>query len=130
MLGVSTEDYSLWGSSAGARMVANIGSYGVAGFGGSDLQKPCTVVMAYTGHSNFSKSDPPTFVTVSVNDSIVNVSTVERRVEAMRNAGIEVEYRKYKNAGHGFGLSVGTDAEGWIENAIKFWENHFKRFRK
>ena len=49
---------------------------------------------------------------------------VDRRVENMRNAGIEVEYRKYKNAGHGFGLGVGTDAEGWIEYAIQFWENH------
>lgn len=130
MLGVSTEDYSLWGSSAGARIAANIGSYGVAGFGGSDLPKPCIVVMAYTGHLDFYKKDPPTFVTVSENDSIVNVSTVERRVEAMRNAGIEVEYHKYKNAGHGFGLGVGTDAEGWIEKAIQFWEKHFKRIRK
>lgn len=124
MLGVSTEDYSLWGSSAGARVVANIGSYGAASFGGSDLPKPCIVVMAYTGHLDFSKKDPPTFVTVSQNDSIVNILSVEKRVEAMRKAGIEVEYHKYKNAGHGFGLGVGTDAEGWIENAIQFWKNH------
>jgi hypothetical protein len=45
----------------------------------------------------------------------------------MRNAGIEVEYRKYKNAGHGFGLGVGTDAEGWIEYAIQFWEKHISK---
>jgi acetyl esterase/lipase len=32
---------------------------------------------------------------------------VDRRVGNLRNAGIEVEYRKYKNAGHGFGLGVG-----------------------
>ena len=32
-LGVSTKDYSVWGSSAGARMAAAIGSHGVAGFG-------------------------------------------------------------------------------------------------
>jgi hypothetical protein len=31
-LGVSTDDYSLWGSSAGARMAAAIGSHGVAHF--------------------------------------------------------------------------------------------------
>jgi acetyl esterase/lipase len=49
---------------------------------------------------------------------------VDRRVENLRNAGIEVEYRKYKNAGHAFGLGVGTDAEGWIEFAIQFWKNH------
>lgn len=50
-LGVSTESYSLWGSSAGARMAAAIGSHGTARFGGNDLPKPSAVVMAYTGHS-------------------------------------------------------------------------------
>ena len=50
-LGVGTEGYSLWGSSAGARMAAAIGSHGVARFGGDDLPKPSAVVMAYTGHS-------------------------------------------------------------------------------
>jgi len=54
---------------------------------------------------------------------------VERRVENLRNAGVEVEYRRYRNAGHGFGLGVGTDAEGWIEYAIKFWEKHISEQR-
>ena len=67
---------------------------------------------------------------VSENDTIVDVPTVERRVEALRNAGIEVEYHKYKNIGHGFGLGVGTEAEGWIENAIQFWETHLSKKEK
>jgi acetyl esterase/lipase len=124
MFEVSVEDYSLWGSSAGARMVGHIALNGTAGFGGIDLHKPRIVVIAYTGDASFSENYPPAFITVSEDDRIVNVSVVDRRVENMRNAGIEVEYRKYKNAGHGFGLGVGTDAEGWIEYAIQFWENH------
>ncbi|VBB08616.1 alpha/beta hydrolase fold [Lucifera butyrica] len=127
MLGVSTKNYSLWGSSAGARMAANIGSYGAAYFGGSDLPKPGTVVMAYTGHSTLSENDPPTFVTSSEDDPIASVSTVERRVNTMRKAGVEVEYRKYQRAGHGFGLGIGTDAEGWIGYAIPFWEKHMSK---
>ena len=51
-LGVGTGGYSLWGSSAGARMAAAIGSHGVASFGGDDLPKPSAVVMAYTAHSD------------------------------------------------------------------------------
>lgn len=47
---------------------------------------------------------------------------MERRVEALRAAGTRVEYRKYPNVGHGFGLGVGTSAEGWIFEAIRFWE--------
>lgn len=127
MLGVSRKDYSLWGSSAGARPVARIGSYGAASFGGSDLPKPCIVVMAYTAHPDFSGDDPPTFVMVSEDDTIVDVAAVERRVEALRNAGIEVEYHKYNGIGHGFGLGIGTEAEGWIENAVQFWEKHLSK---
>jgi acetyl esterase/lipase len=125
-LGVSTKDYSVWGSSAGARIAAQIGSYGPARYGGDDLPRPCVVVMAYTGHSSFTRNDPPTFVVQGENDGIVNVSTVDRRVDAMRNAGIEVEYPKYRNVSHGFGLGIGTDAAGWIEYAVKFWEKHPK----
>ena len=60
----------------------------------------------------------------SANNGVANVTTVERRVQNLRNAGVEVEYRRYKNAGHGFGLGVGTDAEGWVGYAIEFWRNH------
>jgi acetyl esterase/lipase len=52
---------------------------------------------------------------------------VERRVENLRNAGVEVEYRRYRNAGHGFGLGVGTDADGWIEDAVQFWGKHISK---
>jgi acetyl esterase/lipase len=127
LLGVSTKNYALWGSSAGARMVANIASHGTARFGGADLPNPCMVVIAYTGHSTFSKNDPPAFVMVSEDDRIVNVSIVEKRLQGLRNAGIDVAFQKYKNAGHGFGLGVGTDAEGWIEDAVRFWEKHLYR---
>jgi len=124
MFEVSTEDYSLWGSSAGARMVASIGSCGTSAFNGDDLPKPCTVVMAYTGHSDYSTDEPPTFVVVGENDNIASPSTMERRVNALRKAGVEVEFHKYQNLGHGFGLGIGTSAEGWIEDAIRFWESH------
>jgi hypothetical protein len=44
-LQVSTDDYSLWGGSAGARMAANLGSYGTAAYGGDDLPKPAAVIL-------------------------------------------------------------------------------------
>jgi acetyl esterase/lipase len=121
-LGVSTQRYSLWGSSAGARMVAAIGSHGAAGHGGKQLPKPSTVVMAYTAHSDHSAHEPPTFVVVGENDSIAPPSSMERRLAALRSAGTEVAYRKYKNVGHGFGPGTGTSAEGWIDDAVRFWE--------
>jgi acetyl esterase/lipase len=113
-LGVTTDDYSLWGSSAGARMAAGIGSYGTARFGGSELPKPAVLVLLYTGHSVVASTEPPTFVAVGDADVIASPAVMEQRVAALRRLGTDVDYRKYRGVGHGFGLGTGTTAEGWI----------------
>jgi len=126
-LGVSTRDYSVWGSSAGARMAAAIGSHGAARFGGDPLPKPSAVVMAYTAHSDYSSDEPPTFVVVGEQDGIAPASSMERRIAALRKAGTEVEYHRFGSVGHGFGLGTGTSAQGWVADAIRFWERSMKR---
>jgi acetyl esterase/lipase len=123
-LGLSLKDYSVWGGSAGARMAGNIAHNGVSAYGGGNLPKPATAVIAYTGQSTFSGDFPPSFITVAANDGIANINTVERRVENLRNSGVDVEYHRYQSAGHGFGLGTGTDAEGWVVLAVSFWERH------
>ncbi|MCG6189967.1 alpha/beta hydrolase [Maribellus maritimus] len=126
-LGIDTVDYSLLGGSAGARMVGDIALRGVAAYGGDNLPKPATAIIAYTGQSTYSSSFSPTFITVAANDGIVNINTVENRVANLRNAGVEVEYQRYERAGHGFGIGTGSDAEGWLDLAIDFWERHMDR---
>lgn len=121
-LQVSTEGYSLWGSSAGARMVASIGSHGTARFGGDDLPKPATVVMAYTSHQDHTADEPPTFAVVGQQDGIAPPAAMERRVSALSANGTSVEFRVFPGIGHGFGLGTGTSAEGWVEDAAAFWE--------
>ena len=125
-LGIGTQDYSLWGSSAGARMAASIGSHGVAKFGGDDLPKPSAVVMAYTGHSEYSAKEPPTFVVVGEHDGIAPPPVMERRVAALRKAGADVEFHRYSDLGHGFGPGIGTSAEGWLDRAVRFWEKSIR----
>lgn len=122
-LGVSLEGYSLWGSSAGARMAAAIGSHGVAGFGGADVAKPSAVVMAYTAHADHATSEPPTFALVGEQDGIAPAAAMRRRVETIRRLGTPVEFRVYPDLGHGFGPGTGTSAEGWIGEACRFWKN-------
>jgi acetyl esterase/lipase len=126
-LGVTTGDYSLWGSSAGARMAAGIGSYGTAPFGGVELPKPSALVILYTGHSDVASTEPPTFVAVGDADVIAPPTIMERRVAALRKLGTEVDYRKYRGVGHGFGLGTGTTAEGWIGDALRFWTKQINR---
>jgi acetyl esterase/lipase len=52
---------------------------------------------------------------------------MKRRVEALRRSGTEVEYHRYENLGHGFGLGTGTSAEGWVFEAIRFWQTSIRR---
>lgn len=124
---VGTDGYSLWGSSAGARMAAAIGSYGTAVFGSAPLPKPSVVVMAYTAHSEVTASEPPTFAVVGDRDGIAPPAAMASRIAALRRIGTPVEYHKYPEVGHGFGTGQGTSAQGWIDQAIRFWEKQLKK---
>lgn len=126
-LGVSTGCYSLWGGSAGARMAAYIGSYGAAAFGDAALPKPGAVIMQYTGHSNYTPDDPPTFACVGEKDGIASWRTMKRRIDNLNALGIDTEFHKYPNLGHGFGLGIGTTAEGWLDDAAAFWQKQIDK---
>jgi Na+-driven multidrug efflux pump len=55
-------------------------------------------------------------------DGIANPRTMEQRVNAMKAAGIPTEFHLYRNLGYGFALGTGTSAEGWVTDAVRFWE--------
>ena len=44
------------------------------------------------------------------------------RLEALSATGVPTEFHVYEGLRHGFGLGIGTVAEGWIDDAIAFWE--------
>jgi acetyl esterase/lipase len=122
-LGVDTDGYSLWGSSAGARMAANLGSARTAAFGRTDRPRPDAVIMAYTGHSA-TGNDPATFAVVGENDGIASPRVMQDRIDRLDRAGVPTEFHIYPGIGHGFGLGTGTVAEGWVDDALAFWETH------
>jgi acetyl esterase/lipase len=78
--------------------------------------------MAYTRHSDRGAVEPPTFVVVGQDDGIAPPAVMKRRVDALREQGTPVEFREYEGLGHGFGLGTGTSAEGWVFQAVRFWE--------
>lgn len=125
-LKIDTDCYSLWGGSAGARMSAWLGSYGTAGFGERELPRPGAVIMQYTGLSEYTENDPTTYVCVGRNDGIANWQTMKSRLDGMSALGIDTEFHVYDGLAHGFGIGAGTSAEGWINDAVRFWEKQFK----
>jgi acetyl esterase/lipase len=123
-LEVNTKNYSLWGGSAGARMAAWLGSYGTKSFGEKAYPKPSAVIMQYTGLSEVFGNEPPTYNCVGTSDGIANYRTMQRRIERIKANGTDAEIEIFKGLSHGFGLGTGSVAEGWLDNAVKFWERN------
>ena len=46
--------------------------------------------------------------------------------QKMMCLGIPTEFHVYKGLDHGFGIGTGTVAEGWILDAIRFWERQME----
>lgn len=126
-LGINTDCYSLWGGSAGGRMAAWVSGYGTGAFGESDLPKAGTAVIQYTGLSEYSRNDVPTYVCVGDRDGIASWRTMKARLDGMAALGIPTEFHVYSGLPHGFGLGTGTVAEGWINDAVNFWEKQMKQ---
>jgi acetyl esterase/lipase len=125
-LDADKQNYSLWGSSAGARVIANISANGAKAYGGKSSVRPRAVVMAYTGHAGYSENDAPTFSIVGDNDYIADPEVMHRRAQKMSGLGIPVVFKLIASLGHGFGLGTGTKAESWIDEAVRFWEKQME----
>ena len=123
-LEVDVTDYSLWGGSAGARMADWLGSYGTCAFGEAAYPRPAAVIVNYTGLSEVTGAEPPTYNCVGTNDGIASWPTMERRIVAIKGNGTDAMIEVFPGLSHGFGLGIGTAAEGWIGNAIRFWERN------
>lgn len=128
VLGVARENYSLWGGSAGARMAATLGNkdYLTQLTRGSDIPQAAAVVMQYTGYSDASASDAPTYSCVGSADGIAPWRVMQSRLERLSAMGIPTEFHVYDGLGHGFGIGTGTTAEGWVDDAIRFWRSNMK----
>ena len=122
-LGVDTAGYSLWGGSAGARMAAWVGGYGPAAFGApAETPQPAAIVMQYTGMRELTGADPATYACVGDRDGMASWRTMQARQDALVDQGVPTEFHVYEGLRHGFGLGVDTVAEGWIDDALAFWE--------
>ena len=129
-LEIQADGYSLWGGSAGARMAAVLGNrdYLQELTGRKDIPQASAVIMQYTGYTDTSSADAPTYACVGTSDGIASADTMKSRLEKLDNMGIPTEFHSYKGLPHGFGIGTGTVAEGWLDDAVRFWETRQKEF--
>lgn len=123
-LGVRTDGYSLWGGSAGARMAAALSNADNLRrlTGRTDIAQAAAAVMQYTGYTATSAADAPTYACVGTADGIASWQTMQRRLQTLAALGIPTEFHAYDGLPHGFGLGQGTVAEGWLNDAVRFWQ--------
>lgn len=123
-LEVDTADYSLWGGSAGARLSAWLGSNGTESYGEEPYPRPASVIMQYTGLIDITGNEPPTYNCVGTSDGIADYRIMENRIGQIKANGTDAEIEVFEGLPHGFGLGTGTVADGWLDNAVGFWERH------
>ena len=125
-LGIDMSDYSLWGGSAGARMAAWLGAYGTSAFGENQYPKPAAVIMQYTGLSEVTGDEPPTYACVGTSDGIASYRSMERYISRIKNNGTNAKIEVFDGLSHGFGLGQNTVADGWLDRAVMFWEDNMR----
>lgn len=125
-LQVDPDGYSLWGGSAGARIADWVGTYGTAYFGEKDYPPPAAVIMQYTGLSEVTGNEPTTYNCVGTRDGIASYTTMQARINRIKANGTDAMIEVFDGLSHGFGIGTGTVSEGWVDNAIAFWERNMK----
>lgn len=81
------------------------------------VQKEWSVEQQVTGKY------PPTFVWNCAADGCVPAENSAMLEAALTGCGVPVCHEIYPGTVHGWGLADGTPAEGWLDRAIRFWEN-------
>lgn len=147
---LNTENYSVWGSSAGGHLAASFGTDAM-GYKNYQLPKPGALILVYPvitmGKETHAGSRRNLLGSVP-SDALVNRTSVERqvtsdfprtflwcgdddrtvspensRVLASQLAAHHIEHQfiEYPGVDHGVGLGNGLACEGWIEEAVRFW---------
>lgn len=149
---VETENYSVWGASAGGHLAASFGTeslgwkkYGLPRPGAEVLIYPvismddsithkgsCKALLgkapspqlleALSIEKQVTADFPPAYIWCGDADQIVPPENTKRMAAALEAAGVPVLCEIFPGAEHGIGPGTGTSAEGWIEQAAAFWQ--------
>lgn len=150
---LDTENYSVWGASAGGHLAACFGTEAI-GYKKYALPKPGAEILAYPvismlpelthrgshdyflgKHASYAQemltsvelqvtaNYPPTFIWCGDADETVSTENTRRMAEALKTFEVPFQCEIFPGAGHGIGPGTGTSAEGWIDQAVAFWQS-------
>lgn len=71
-----------------------------------------------------NKNFPPTYMFTGDEDFLVHAGSHTSVIEkALKQNNIPYKYQQFYNVPHGVGLGIGTNSEGWLDEAIDYWLN-------
>ena len=105
------ENYSLWGASAGGHLAASFGTDAM-GYKKYNLPKPGTLILTYP--------------VVTMGDKTHMGSRSRMLAAALEKYRIPHRFVPIAGVGHGVGLGEGLPCEGWLEEAVRFWESQMR----
>lgn len=80
----------------------------------------------YTLSKLIAPDYPPVFLWYGKSDHILKLFGFDQQGPALQSAleidGVPHEEKVYEGAGHGIGIGLGTEAEGWLNAAVAFWK--------
>lgn len=128
--GVNMADYSVWGFSAGGRTTFLWGLDNDYGYKHYGLPSPAAMMLVYSGWYDEQFEGqygtvPPTYFAWLPNDDVIgaeNAAAIKTYIDLLKEQGTTIQEHAYYEAKYGFGEGRGTDAEGWIKEAVDFWE--------
>lgn len=68
------------------------------------------------------QSYPPVYITANEDDETVPVENSRMMVKTCEEIGIPCKSRFGSTGGHSYGLGIGLEVEGWLEEAVSFWK--------
>ena len=155
-LNVDASDYLLGGFSAGGHLAASFGTeqlgysrYALPKPGAMFLAYPVITMGAYTHETSrnlllgkekknpaaiekysvekqVTAAYPPTYLWQCQRDDTVSIENSVMLDRALTDAGIDHIYKTYNSSNHGIGIATGTPAQGWLEEAVDFWQSKWK----
>ena len=79
-------------------------------------------ILRYSVEKQVTGNYPPSFIWQCENDWEVSVENTRLLAAALKKAGVAYRYKTYPGDAHGWGCGDGTAAEGWLKEAVAFWE--------
>ena len=78
----------------------------------------------YNVNSHIDPQYPPTYIWHCLDDEIIPYKTARLMLQTLKKEKVPCQLREVTHGGHSFGLGDGTEAQGWVEEAVRFWKEH------